>query len=77
MARGTAKVTVGDEKHTLGRGQSMFAARNVHYRIENIFTAELLEIIEIQTGDYLGADDIVRVEDDYERARLQVPTDGS
>lgn len=55
----------------------MFATRNVHYRIENIFTAELLEIIEIQTGDYLGADDIVRVEDDYGRARLQVPTDGS
>ncbi len=67
VARGTAKVTVGDEEHTLGRGQSMFVARNVHHRIENISSVEPLEIIEVQTGDYLGEDDIVRVEDDYGR----------
>ena len=67
VARGTAKVTVGDDEHTLGRGQSMFVARNVHHRIENISSVEPLEIIEIQTGDYLGEDDIVRVEDDYGR----------
>lgn len=68
VARGTAKVTVGDEEHTLGRGQSMFVARNVHHRIENISSVEPLEIIEVQTGDYLGEDDIVRVEDDFGRA---------
>jgi mannose-6-phosphate isomerase-like protein (cupin superfamily) len=67
IARGTAKVTVGDEEHTLGRGQSMFVARNVHHRIENISSVEPLEIIEIQTGDYLGEDDIVRIEDDFGR----------
>ncbi len=68
VARGTAKVTVGDEEHTLGRGQSMFVARNVHHRIENISSVEPLEIIEVQTGDYLGEDDIVRVQDDFGRA---------
>ena len=68
VARGTAKVTVGDKQHTLGRGQSMFVERNVHHRIENISSVEPLEIIEIQTGDYLGDDDIVRVEDDFGRA---------
>ncbi len=68
VARGTARVTVGEEQHTLGRGESIFIARNVHHRIENISSVEPLEIIEIQTGDYLGEDDIVRVEDDFGRA---------
>ena len=36
VARGTAKVTVGEEEHILGRGQSMFVSRNTHHRIENI-----------------------------------------
>jgi|TARA_Y100000031_G_scaffold132150_1_gene152972 mannose-6-phosphate isomerase-like protein (cupin superfamily) len=67
VARGTAKVTVGEEEHTLGRGQSIYVARNVHHRIENISSVEPLEIIEVQTGDYLGEDDIVRIEDDFGR----------
>jgi mannose-6-phosphate isomerase-like protein (cupin superfamily) len=45
----------------------MYIARNVHHRIENISLVEPLEIIEVQTGDYLGEDDIVRVEDDFGR----------
>ncbi|MDA1279609.1 MAG: phosphomannose isomerase type II C-terminal cupin domain [Chloroflexi bacterium] len=67
VARGTAKVTVGADEKTLGRGQSISVARNIHHRIENISSVEPLEIIEIQTGDYLGEDDIVRVEDDFGR----------
>ena len=51
----------------LGRGESAFVERNCHHRIENISSVEPLEIIEVQTGDYLGEDDIVRVEDDYGR----------
>jgi hypothetical protein len=54
VARGTARVTIGEEQHTLGRGETMFVARNMHHRIENISSVEPLEIIEIQTGDYLG-----------------------
>ena len=67
VARGTAKVMVGEEEQTLGRGQSMFVPRNTHHRIENISSVESLEIIEVQTGDYLGEDDIVRVADDFGR----------
>ena len=45
----------------------MSVPRTVYHRIENISRIEPLEIIETQTGDYLGEDDIVRVEDDYGR----------
>ena len=68
VARGTAEVTVGEEQHTLGRGETMFVARNIHHRIANISSVEPLEIIEIQTGDYLGEDDIVRFDDVYGRS---------
>ncbi|MDA1297704.1 MAG: phosphomannose isomerase type II C-terminal cupin domain [Chloroflexi bacterium] len=68
VARGTAKVTVDGHEHTLGRGQSMDVPRTVQHRIENISSIDPLEIIELQTGDYLGEDDIVRIEDDFGRA---------
>ncbi len=68
VARGTAKVQVDGKEHTLGRGQSMNVPRTVTHRIENISSVDPLEIIELQTGDYLGEDDIVRVEDDFGRA---------
>ena len=45
----------------------MFVSRNTHHRIENISSVEPLEVIEVQTGDYLGEDDIVRLEDDFGR----------
>ncbi len=67
VARGTAKVLVDGVEHTLGRGQSMDVPRTVHHRIENISSVDPLEIVELQTGDYLGEDDIVRIEDDYGR----------
>ncbi|MSQ08291.1 MAG: cupin domain-containing protein [Dehalococcoidia bacterium] len=67
VARGTAKVEIGEKTLTLGRGQSVFVPRTVRHRIVNISSVEPLEIIEVQTGDYLGEDDIVRIEDDYGR----------
>ena len=67
VARGTARVAVGERECTLGRGESIAVARTVVHRIENISRIEPLEVIEVQTGDYLGEDDIVRVEDDYGR----------
>ena len=67
IARGTAKVIIDKNELILGRGESAFVERNCHHRIENISSVEPLEIIEVQTGDYLGEDDIVRVEDDYGR----------
>ena len=71
MARGAARVTVGEVETTLGRGQSMSVPRTINHRIENISRIEPLEIIETQIGDYLGEDDIVRVEDDYGRIEQQ------
>ena len=71
VARGAARVVVGEVEQTLGRGQSMWVPRTVFHRIENISRIEPLEIIEVQTGDYLGEDDVVRVEDDYGRIEQQ------
>lgn len=67
VARGTARVNVDGVEHTMGRGQSMSVPRTVTHRIENISSVDPLEIIEVQTGDYLGEDDIVRLEDDFGR----------
>lgn len=67
VARGTAQVTVGEESKSLGRGQSLFVPRTVLHRIANVSKIDPLEIIEVQTGEYLGEDDIVRVEDDFGR----------
>ena len=68
VARGTALVTIGEKTCNLGRGQSASVPRTVRHRIENISSVEPLELVEVQTGDYLGEDDIVRVEDDFGRA---------
>lgn len=68
IARGTAKVTVDNSEHTLGRGQSVNVPRTVQHRIENISSVDPLEIIELQTGDYLADDDVVRIEEKSEPA---------
>ena len=67
VARGTAEVVIGETTSTLARGQSVAVVRGVQHRISNISSIDPLEIIEVQIGDYLGEDDIVRVQDDYGR----------
>ncbi len=67
MARGIARVTIEGEEQTLGPSQSIYVPRTHRHRIENPSSVEPLEIIEVQTGDYLGEDDIVRIEDDFGR----------
>ncbi len=66
VVRGRARVTRGDEVIDLDPGQTVHIARGQKHRLENTGT-QVLEIIEVQTGDYLGEDDIVRLEDDYGR----------
>ncbi len=66
VVRGTARVTRGDDVFLLSENQSAYMPRGIKHRLENP-TAEPLEIIEVQTGDYLGEDDIVRLEDHYGR----------
>lgn len=66
VVKGTATVTRGEEVLTLTENQSIYIPLGVKHRLENL-TQEPLEIIEVQSGLYLGEDDIVRFEDGYGR----------
>ena len=66
VVAGTARVTRGDEVFLLEENQSTYIPVGVKHRIENPGTVPL-EIIEVQSGSYLGEDDIVRFEDRYGR----------
>lgn len=63
---GTAQVTIGDTQHMVHKNQSIFVPQTTKHRLENPGKLPL-EIIEIQNGEYLGEDDIVRFEDNYGR----------
>ena len=63
---GSATITYHTEKMTLVAGDFIEIPREVHHRVENL-SNEPLVFIETQTGDYFGEDDIVRIEDDYNR----------
>jgi mannose-1-phosphate guanylyltransferase/mannose-6-phosphate isomerase len=67
IVRGNALVTRGPYTLTLTENQSIFIPRGTKHRLENPHEA-LLEVIEVQIGDYLGEDDIERFEDAYQRA---------
>ena len=64
--RGTAEVTLANEVFTLKANQSTYIPPGIVHRLANV-TQEPLEIIEVQTGTYLGEDDIERLEDDFHR----------
>lgn len=66
VVSGTAKVTRGEDVVTLHENQSTYIPAGMVHRLENDSGAPL-HIIEIQSGDYLGEDDIVRLEDVYKR----------
>jgi mannose-1-phosphate guanylyltransferase/mannose-6-phosphate isomerase len=63
---GTATVTLDDEVIKVPRGEHIYIPVKAKHRLENR-GLEMLRIIEVQSGDYLGEDDIVRYEDDYGR----------
>jgi len=66
VVSGTAKVTKGNETFLLSENQSTFIPLGTTHRLENPGRVEL-EMIEVQSGSYLGEDDIVRFEDVYGR----------
>lgn len=66
VVAGTARITRDDEVFDLEKNQHTFIPIGARHRIENP-GQELLHIIEVQIGDYLGEDDIVRFEDKYGR----------
>jgi mannose-6-phosphate isomerase-like protein (cupin superfamily) len=67
VVRGTARVTVGEEIRIIHENESVYIPIGTQHRLENPGKIEL-ELIEVQTGSYLGEDDIVRIEDDYRRS---------
>jgi mannose-1-phosphate guanylyltransferase/mannose-6-phosphate isomerase len=69
VVRGIATATNGDKKLTLYKGDSTYIPLGVTHSLENK-TANPLEIIEVQSGTYLGEDDIVRFEDIYGRVKI-------
>lgn len=66
VVSGVARITRDEEVFELSRNQHTFIPLGARHRIENP-GKELLQIIEVQVGDYLGEDDIVRLEDRYGR----------
>ncbi len=69
VVRGVAKVTKGDETFILSENESVYIPIGVVHALENPGKIDL-EIIEIQTGSYLGEDDIIRLEDIYGRTNM-------
>ena len=67
VVRGTARVTRDNDVFELFANQSTYIPIGAKHRLENPGT-DMLELIEVQSGDYLGEDDIVRYEDAYGRS---------
>jgi mannose-1-phosphate guanylyltransferase / mannose-6-phosphate isomerase len=67
VVRGTARVTVNDLVKIVHENESIYIPIGAIHRLENPGKI-LLELIEVQTGSYLGEDDIIRIEDDYQRS---------
>ena len=68
VSKGTARVVNGDETVVLNEKQTIFIPKSNVHRIENIGHEEL-HIIEVQFGEILEEDDIIRLEDDYGREK--------
>ena len=66
VVRGTAEVTIGEETRAVHENESVFIPIGSVHRLANQGKIPL-ELIEVQTGSYLGEDDIVRLEDVYKR----------
>ena len=67
VVKGTARVTAGEETFLLGENESTYILMGTTHRLENPGKVPL-HLIEVQSGSYLGEDDIVRFEDTYGRS---------
>jgi mannose-1-phosphate guanylyltransferase/mannose-6-phosphate isomerase len=66
VIRGAAKVTIGENEIIIHENESVYVPKSTLHRLENPGKVPL-EIIEVQNGEYVGEDDIVRVDDIYGR----------
>ena len=67
VVAGRARVTRNEEILELNANQSTYIAAGIHHQLENP-GSEPLHVVEVQSGDYLGEDDIIRLEDRYGRS---------
>src|SRR5882724_8007789 len=67
VVHGAARVTVNELVKTVHENESIYIPIGAAHRLENPGKIPL-ELIEVQTGSYLGEDDIIRIEDDYQRS---------
>ncbi|HEV8593699.1 MAG TPA: phosphomannose isomerase type II C-terminal cupin domain [Pyrinomonadaceae bacterium] len=67
VVRGTAKVTLNGAEYLVDTGEAVDVPVGTAHRIENVPDGEHLVLIETQTGDYFGEDDIERLDDDFGR----------
>ena len=68
VINGTAKVTIEGKEIIFGESKSAYVPKSALHRLENPGETPL-EIIEVQNGDYVGEDDIERIDDVYGRDR--------
>jgi mannose-1-phosphate guanylyltransferase/mannose-6-phosphate isomerase len=68
VVAGTARVTIDDKVELVGENQSVYIPLGAVHRMENPGKVPM-ELIEVQTGSYLGEDDIIRYEDVYDRGQ--------
>lgn len=68
VVSGTARVTCGDAEVILSNNQSTYVPQCTTHRLENPGVIPLV-LIEVQNGEYLGEDDIIRFQDDYARSK--------
>ena len=66
VVEGIAQVTLGEEIKSFSANESVYIPIGVKHRLENNTDLPVV-IIEVQTGDYLGEDDIIRYQDVYQR----------
>jgi mannose-1-phosphate guanylyltransferase/mannose-6-phosphate isomerase len=67
VVSGTARVTCGERVYDVKTNESTYIPPQTKHRLENVDPAISLQIIEVQSGPYLGEDDIVRFDDDFGR----------
>jgi mannose-1-phosphate guanylyltransferase/mannose-6-phosphate isomerase len=66
VVKGTAKITIGNKIMHIHENESVYVPKSTPHKLENPGIISL-EIIEVQTGDYVGGDDIIRLDNEYER----------
>ncbi|MGB3534128.1 MAG: phosphomannose isomerase type II C-terminal cupin domain [Microcoleaceae cyanobacterium] len=70
VVSGTARVSCGDSEEILFANQSTYVPQCTSHRLENPGVIPLI-LIEVQNGEYLGEDDIIRFQDDYARTQAK------